>query len=54
MTIGARHPRAVAVDDDPGRLLRGVDGEEDEIGQLVLDPGRLEFGQCRQLLVPGI
>ena len=54
VAIGARHPRAVAVDDDAGRARAGVDIEEDEVGQLLLDALRLVLGQSRKFLVPGI
>src|SRR5437016_12742757 len=43
VSIGARHPRAVALDGQPWRLLYGIDGVEYEVLQFVFEPRRLIF-----------
>src|SRR5436190_3254252 len=53
VTVGARHARTIAVDDDAWRLLRGVDREVHEVRKLVLNSRRLVLGQSRQLLLAG-
>src|SRR6185437_8141116 len=54
VTISPRHPRAVAVDGDLWRRKSGLDGHEDEIRKLVLEPLGLVFRKARHRLRAGI
>ena len=53
MAVGDRHPRAVALDNQPQRLPCPLDDEKHEIGQFFLDPRGLVFSDPRQQLLCG-